>query len=74
MLKTQTNFKKKKKPRENLSEHTLNCYGWFPEHIGVFQQLRLVSVDGDDLTASAQNSAVAQPEVTHSTCKRQFGS
>ncbi len=50
-------------------EHTLNCYSWLPEHIGVFQQLRLISVDGDDLTASAQNSAVAQPEVTHSACK-----
>lgn len=64
--------KKKRKVEENVSEHTLNCYGWFPEHIGVFQQLCFVSVDGDDLAASAQHSAVAQPEVTHGTCKRQF--
>lgn len=55
-------------------KNTSNCCGWFPEHIGVFQQLRFVSVDGDDLTASVQNSAVAQPEVAHSTCKSQFES
>lgn len=53
---------------EHHAEHTLNCYGWFPEHIRVFQQLRLVSVHSNDLTASVQNSAVAQPEVTHSAC------
>lgn len=50
-------------------EHTLNCYSWFPEHIWVFQQLLLIPVDSDDLTASVKNSAVAQPEVTHGACK-----
>lgn len=50
-------------------EHTLNCYSWFPEHIRVFQQLRLISVDSDDLATSVQNSAIAQPEVTHRACK-----
>lgn len=47
---------------------TLNSYCWFPKHVGVLQQLRLVSVDRDDLAASAQDSAVAQPKVTHRTC------
>lgn len=51
-------------------EHTLNGDGWFPEHVRVFQQLRLISVDRDDLTASVKNSAVTQPEVTHGACKR----
>lgn len=50
-------------------KRTLNCYGGFPEHVGVFQQLRLVSVDGDDPAAPAEDSAVAQPEVTHSACR-----
>lgn len=50
-------------------EHTLNCYSRFPEHIRVLQQLRLISVDSDDLATSVQNSAIAQPEVTHSACK-----
>ena len=51
-------------------KHTLDCYSWFPEHIRVFQQLRLISVDSDDLTAPVENSAIAQPEVTHSPCER----
>lgn len=50
-------------------QHTLKCHCWFPKHVRVFQQLRLISVDCDDLTASVKNSAVAQPEVTHRTCK-----
>lgn len=51
-------------------KHTLNCYSWFPENIRVYQQLRLISVDSDDLTAPVENSAVSQPEVTHSACER----
>lgn len=49
-------------------KHTLNCYSGFPEHIRVFQQLCLVSVHSNDLAASAEDSAIAQPEVAHSAC------
>lgn len=50
-------------------KHTLDCYSCFPEHIRVFQQLCLVSVDSNDLTASVEDSTIAQAEVTHSACK-----
>lgn len=50
-------------------KHTLNRNSWFPEHIRILQQLGFVSVDSDDLAASVQDSAVAQPEVTHGACE-----
>lgn len=49
---------------------TLNSHCGLPEQVRILQELRLVSVDCDDFTASVQRPAVTQSEVTHRACKK----